>query len=101
MEVGGGFWIKVEAAQVEPTTQRPHGISYSLCLFSPGDERVVCFDNAHPIAVGNGPARKQTDVNDHVHKGERIKPYGYTNAETLLGDFWTEVYAWLKKEGVP
>ncbi len=36
----------------------------------------------------------------HVHRGETVKPYGYTGAETLLVDFWAAVYDYLKKEGV-
>jgi hypothetical protein len=96
MEVGEGYWVKIEARQVPPSTARPNGIAYSLCLFNPNDERIVCYDNAHPIAVGNGPAKKQTKTNDHVHKGANVKPYGYSDAETLLVHFWTDVDAALK-----
>ncbi|MBI3504816.1 MAG: hypothetical protein HY059_08230 [Proteobacteria bacterium] len=101
MELGNGFWIKIEAVRVDPTPDRPHGLRYSLCLFAPGDERVVCFDNAHPVRVGSGPATRTTGANDHVHKGRRIRPYGYTNAEALMKDFWTAVDEHLRKEGVP
>jgi hypothetical protein len=96
MEVGEGYWIKIEAKEVSLSTERPHGIVYSLCLFNPNDARIVCYDNAHPITVGNGPAKKRTKMNDHVHKGANVKPYGYTDAETLLVDFWTDVEAALK-----
>lgn len=101
MEVGGGHWIKIDARRVPVTPSRPHGIKYSLCLFAPDDRRVVCFDNAHPVAVGKRPARKRTIARDHVHKGEQVMPYGYTDAESLLVDFWDAVDAYLKKAGVP
>ena len=101
MEVGGGFWVSIKAHRVEPTDGRPNGVNYSLCLFTPDDERVICFDNAHPIFVGSGPSKQQTKVNDHIHKGEKIRPYDYTNAETLLVDFWDAVDKHLKEEGVP
>jgi hypothetical protein len=40
-------------------------------------------------------------VRDHLHKGEAVKPYVYTDAETLMVDFWNEVYRVLRLEGVP
>jgi len=101
MEVGGGFWVEIKAKRVEPSTQRPAGVSYSLCLYDPGkNERLICFDNAHPVSVGSGPSKKQTPVNDHQHKGKTVKPYSYKTAEDLLVDFWAAVDDMLKKEGV-
>lgn len=100
MEVGGGYWVKIQARQVEPDGTRPHGISYSLCLFGPEDERLICYDNAHPVKTGSGPAKKLSDTNDHVHKGEVVKPYEYTDAGTLVVDFWTEMEKILKKAGI-
>lgn len=101
MEVGGGFWIKIDARRVPITSSRSHGVKYSLCLFAPDDRRVVCFDNAHPVTVGKGPARRRTATSDHAHDGGRIVPYGYTDAGTLLVDFWDAVDTCLKKAGVP
>ncbi len=100
MEVGNGYWVSFKARQVTATTARLHGIKYSLCLFAPNDDRVVCFDNAHPISIGKGPAKKKITLNDHVHRGEMVELYSYTDAETLLVDFWDAVYDYLKKEGV-
>ncbi len=100
MEVGGGYWLSLKARQVAITTAIPHGIKYSLCLLTPNDDRVVCFDNAHPINVGKGRAKKITPVNDHVHREGKMRPYEYTDAGTLLVDFWKAVYDYLKKVGV-
>ncbi|MGQ0676314.1 MAG: hypothetical protein ACT4N4_09575 [Rhodospirillales bacterium] len=101
MEVGGGFWVKIDARRVAPTPGRPAGIGYSLCLFGPSDERLVCYDNAHPIRVGAGPGAKRTVLHDHVHKGKRIRPYAYKNAGELVADFWNDVGRILKERGVP
>ena len=101
MEMGGGFWVSIKAVRIEPAGARPHGVNYSLCLFGPDDERIICFDNAHPVAIGRGPARRKADVSDHVHAGERIRPYAYTSAEQLLVDFWDAVFRSLKEKGVP
>jgi hypothetical protein len=101
MELGGGFWVKIKARRVKPSAARTHGVNYSLCLFGPKDERLICYDNAHPIRIGSGPAKKRTSVRDHAHEREAIRPYVYTSAEGLLVDFWTDVYRILKEEGVP
>jgi hypothetical protein len=99
-EMGDGFWIKIEAKRVPLTKQRPHGIDYSLCLIGPHDDRRICYDNAHTIGVGNGPSKKQTVVCDHVHKGSKVRPYIYSDAGTLLEDFWKDVDEILAEEGV-
>ena len=49
------------------SSEKPHGLDYSLALHGPDGERVVGFDNAHPIgrqrrgdpqdiATGYGPS---------------------------------------------
>ncbi len=100
MDMGEGYWVKIEVRKIEPTRHRPQGIAYALCLFSPDDERLICFDNAHPISVGSGPARKTTEASDHVHKKARVQPYGYSDPEKLMSDFWTCVDEALKERGV-
>lgn len=100
MEVGGGFSVKIEATKVPPTEAKPFGIDYSLCLFTPGRERVVGFDNAHSVTTGRPPSRKRETRNDHRHEGEKVTPYAYSSAETLLEDFWAAVEAHLRKEGI-
>jgi hypothetical protein len=98
-EVGGGFRARFEAARVAPTPDRPHGIRYSLRLFAPDGSRVVCFDNAHPVKVGSGPAARTTETRDHFHLGGQVRPYRYVDAGTLMRDFWTAVDTYLKREG--
>ncbi len=101
LAMGGGFRVEIKARKVGVSPQRPHGIDYSLCLIGPDDERAICFDNAHPVVTGSGPSKRRTAVNDHVHGRKRIRPYAYTDAATLLEDFWDAVDAYLKEEGVP
>jgi hypothetical protein len=67
---------------------------------TPSDERAVCFDNAHPVAVGSGPARRRSEARDHSHKGAVVAPYAYRDAATLLEDFWNEVEKWLREWNV-
>ena len=100
MEVGGGFWVKIEAKKVPPTEAKPFGIDYSLCLFTAKNERVIGFDNAHSVTTGKPPSRKREKRNDHKHEEEKVTPYAYSSAETLLEDFWAAVEKHLKKEGI-
>jgi hypothetical protein len=101
MEVGQGFWVELRAKKVPPTPGKPHGIDYSLCLLGPDGRRLVCYDNAHPVSAGRGPARKKSKTGDHRHERTKVKPYDYQDAETLVRDFWTDVERVLKEEGVP
>jgi len=99
-EVGGGFWVKIVVRRVPPDADRPHGISYTLTLHDPAGLRVFGIDNAHPIRVTRGPASRSSTARDHLHRGESVRPYAYRDADTLIEDFWREVEALLKKEGV-
>ena len=69
MEMGGGFWVSIKAVRIEPAGARPHGVNYSLCLFGPDDERIICFDNAHPVAIGRGGSQGS-------QKGQVAQPSG-------------------------
>ncbi len=64
----------------------PHG---------PDGERLVGFDNAHPVA-----RQKREGPLDHRHRLRTIKAYEYQDAATLLGDFWNTVDTVLRERGV-
>jgi hypothetical protein len=100
-EVGGGYWVQIHAHEVPQTEAKPHGIDYSLCLLNPDGERLVCYDNAHPVKKGEGKFMPMAETNDHLHKGDKVQPYQYTDALTLVDDFWTDVFSVLKEKGVP
>jgi hypothetical protein len=96
----GEHWVKFVARRVEPSTERPHGLSYSLTLHAADGERLVGFDNAHAVRAGRGSARKRQITHDHKHRRHTSGPYEYKDAATLLADFWAEVDAVLKEKGV-
>ena len=81
--------------QVPVSPEKPHGIDYSLTLHGPDGERLVGFDNAHPVAN-----QKLGEPQDHQHRLRTIRPYDYQDAATLLADFWTTVDAVLREKGV-
>ncbi len=91
----GGSWVRFVVTRVPASTGKPHGLDYSLTLHGPGGERLVGFDNAHPVA-----RRKRGEPQDHRHRLRAIKAYDYRDAATLLEDFWTTVDAVLREKGV-
>jgi Family of unknown function (DUF6516) len=100
-EMGDGYWVEIRATKVKPSQARPHGIDYGLCLLDPNGKRLVCFENSHPVTTGRAPSKKMSSTNDHRHgEGGKVKPYVYSNAETLLVDFWEAVEKVLKSKGV-
>jgi hypothetical protein len=99
-EIGGGFGVKIVAQRVPPDEHRPHGVSYTLTLHDPTGRRVFGIDNAHVIRLTGGPAGRSSATRDHLHRGESVRPYDYRDAGTLIDDFWREVDAILKREGI-
>lgn len=91
----GGHWVRFIVTQVAATAEKPHGLDYSLTLHGRNGERVVGFDNAHPVGK-----QKRGEAQDHRHRTRTVKPYDYRDAATLLADFWMEVDAVLKERGV-
>lgn len=92
-----GYWVKFTAKLVNGSQERPHGLHYSLTLHGPDGERIVGFDNAHPV-----PPKKWGDAQDHHHRSpkDKGKPYVYTDAAQLLSDFWHAVDAALHDRGI-
>ena len=95
----GKHLVKFVVKRVEPSAERPHGLSYSLTLHGPDGERLVGFDNAHPIAAQSGRGRRKKVEHDHRHRLKTVRPYEYRDAGTLLADFWEQVAAVLAERG--
>lgn len=89
----GDYWVKF---RVRPTRERPHGIDYSLTLHGKNNERLIGFDNAHSMRHSNRPGGRGQAEYDHEHRVGSVRSYRYTDAATLLADFWNEVDAVLK-----
>ena len=87
----GEFEAIFKVSNITRSPEIPHGIKYTLLLLNAKGERVVCFDNAHAVSLGSGPGKKLSKQFDHKHIGDKVIPYGFTDAFTLLKDFWAEV----------
>lgn len=96
----GNHWVKFEVKRVAVSAERPHGLRYSLTLHAKDGARLVGFDNAHPVTTGSGPGAKRSGAFDHKHRLRTIRPYEYSDAASLLEDFWHEVEAALAERGV-
>lgn len=87
-----GYWWKIEAWEVQPTKERPHGIRYNLTLHNKYNKRVFGMDNAHAVKPlkKKGFSAKRYDY-DHIHKSASDKgtPYEFKDSATLLNDFFT------------
>lgn len=95
----GGYWIKIEAWQVEPTEGVPHGIRYSLTLHHPNGTRVLGYDNSHAVKPPRkGFAGRRVEY-DHMHRDAKDKgvPYAFADPGQLLTDFFRDVDKVLKE----
>lgn len=97
-----GYWLKFEIARVTTTADRPHGLSYSFTLHAPDGTRLVGFDNAHDVPATGSRFKRRKKATDHWHRTEKDlgRPYSYTDATTLLDDFFDAVEQVLRERGV-
>jgi Family of unknown function (DUF6516) len=93
----GHHWVRFVVTQVPVSPEKPHGLDYSLTLHGPDGERLVGFDNSHPVAKQK---QKRGAPQDHRHRLRTVKAYDYRDAASLLADFWATVDAVLRERGV-
>ena len=96
----GPYWVKFVVKRVPASAARPHGLHYSLTLHGGQGERLLGFDNAHPVRHAASPGSGKRPEHDHRHRLQAVRPYDYRDAGTLLADFWAQVEAFLKERGV-
>jgi hypothetical protein len=58
VDVDGGHWVRFIVTRVAVSPEKPHGLDYSLTLHGPDGERLVGFDNAHPVGTRNAASHK-------------------------------------------
>lgn len=54
----GPYWVKFEAKRVPVSSEKPHGLDYSLTLHDDRGARLLGYDNAHGIQEGPGPGAR-------------------------------------------
>jgi len=65
--------------------------------------RLIGFENAHTVAAAGSRFARRPPEADHWHRSEtdEERPYPFTDAATLIFDFFAEVERVLKERGVP
>jgi hypothetical protein len=98
----GGYYTKFEIRRVRATPERPHGLRYSFTLHDPRGTRLIGYDNAHRVPAKGSRFKGRPAEADHWHRTEDDpgSSYGFTDAETLLEDFFNEVERVLAGRGV-
>lgn len=97
----GGYSLKFVIRVDAPTEERPHGLRYSFTLHDSGHRRILGFDNAHGVKpLGRGQRRPATYDHWHRDAADKGRPYVFTDAATLLNDFYTEAERLLRSRGI-
>ena len=87
----GGHWVRFVVTRVPVSPEKPHGLDYSLTLHGPDGERLVGFDNAHPVA-----RQKRGEPQDHRHRLRTIRPMSTRTrrpCSPISGRRWTRCCA--------
>jgi outer membrane receptor for Fe3+-dicitrate len=93
-----GFWIKIEAWEVDVSLASPYGIRYSLTLHNPKGLRILGYDNAHAVKSSSGYNGRKLPY-DHKHRNAEDAGirYEFKDAHQLLSDFFEDVDKALRK----
>lgn len=65
-----GHRVRFIVTRVPASAEKPHGVDHSLTLHGPEGERLVGFDNGHPVA-----RQKRGQPQDHRHRLRSIRAY--------------------------
>jgi hypothetical protein len=68
VDPAGAHWVRFVVTQVSISSEKPHGLDYSLTLHGPEGERLVGFDNAHPVGK-----QDRGEAQDHRHRLRTVK----------------------------
>ena len=88
-----GYWYKIEARKVAVTTERPHGIRYSLTLHDNHNQRIFGIDNAHAPPKQKKKYSAQVIEYDHLHndKNDKGTAYHFESADNLISYFFKRI----------
>ncbi|OPY86214.1 MAG: hypothetical protein A4E71_01681 [Smithella sp. PtaU1.Bin162] len=95
--LGGKYWVKFEAHEVEPTKHIPHGIKYSLTFHDKYNKRIIGYDNSHDCLPKIRKYSAKKEQWDHIHKLNKVYYYEFDCACELISDFWKTIERFLSK----
>ena len=62
IDQGDGYWVKIEAWQVDVSDAIPHGIRYSLTPHNSKGLRILGYDNAHAVRLRTGYSGRKIGI---------------------------------------
>src|SRR5205807_8429597 len=84
----GDCYVKFVIKTVPPTPERPHGLSYSLTLHDQAGERLVGFDNAHPVGERRGSRSRIRDPRTDSKRFVRMTTGTRPRFSRISGNKW-------------
>lgn len=91
-----GWSIRFRIAEVQASTERPHGVKYALTLHDVDGKHLLGFDNAHGL-----PSIQAYDHRHRFRKTDELVSYKFSGADELICDFFNAVEQACRQEGVP
>jgi hypothetical protein len=88
-----GHVARFRVRRIEPTPERPRGISYSLTFHAPDGRRPMGYDNAHSVPHRGGRFVERQTAPDHWHRdaSDEGRPYRFVGAAQPIADFFDEI----------
>ncbi|MGI4813439.1 MAG: toxin-antitoxin system TumE family protein [Janthinobacterium lividum] len=98
-----GHFLRFEVRAVAKSRCVPHGVAYSFTLHAPNGQRLLGFDNAHPVAHKGGRFVKPPAASDHWHRTseDEGRPYAFSSVEQLFEDYFSAVEKTLRRLDIP
>ena len=90
VDAKAGLAVRFDVHPSAATEHNPHGIDYRLRLYGPTGQRLVGFENSHPM---------RHSAFDHMQGLRSVRAHAYRDAAALVEDFWDDVDAWLRRRG--
>ncbi len=90
------FWLD------EDLEKRPHPYRYELVLHDLSNERILGFDNAHPVSRTSGRFKRRSPNSDHFHRNrtDTGTPYEFVSLTQVLEEFFSHATEALQKLGL-
>lgn len=94
-----GWQLVIRAEWCDATPGKPHGVDYAFNLMDENGQRILGFDNSH--AYDRAPPGAPFDHEHRAGYPGRNFPYEFSDAWTLLADFFQRVDALCTQRGIP
>ena len=89
-----GYWVKIDAWEVDRSRDIPHGVRYSLSLHDQSGKRILGYDNAHAVKSPKKfkyAGQRLPFDHKHRHCADKGTSYQFESAYQLLADFFREI----------